>query len=231
MQMKKKWLKEALFAGMTANAFKLGTVLTLGWFWQRVNGCCILYRGESIEEINFDEILSVAELLANQISPPGYIEHQNNSTNYYLVRKANGCGQLEQTLYCAAKIEMDASGDLAKPKPNDIFKIKAEQRNSSTVKLTWFYNPIQQQSPPACFNIYCDNGCGQIDYENPIAVINYAGRKFYSYQTQSLLDGAYLFAIRTQNLDGVENQAFGKVKIQINSSEPDSIDILNAEAV
>jgi len=28
--METKWLKEALYTGMTANAFKLGTVLTLG---------------------------------------------------------------------------------------------------------------------------------------------------------------------------------------------------------
>jgi len=37
------WLREALFNGMTANAFKLGTTLSLGWFWLRIAGCSALY--------------------------------------------------------------------------------------------------------------------------------------------------------------------------------------------
>jgi len=55
------WLREALFNGMTANAFKLGTVLSLGWFWSRTAGCSALYRGYDMEEIDFSNILAVTE--------------------------------------------------------------------------------------------------------------------------------------------------------------------------
>ena len=44
--METKFLKAALFGGMTADAFKLGTVLSLGWFWLRTAGCHIIYRGQ-----------------------------------------------------------------------------------------------------------------------------------------------------------------------------------------
>ncbi len=43
--MEKGWLREALFGGATCNGFKLGTVLSLGWFWSRVGGCSVLSRG------------------------------------------------------------------------------------------------------------------------------------------------------------------------------------------
>jgi len=42
------WRREALFNGATAAAFKLGTVLTQGWFWVRRSGCAAVYRGASI---------------------------------------------------------------------------------------------------------------------------------------------------------------------------------------
>ena len=66
--------KDALFAGMTTNAFKLGTVLHLGWFWPRLNGCSLLYRGDSIETIDFDKIIAVGNSDASEIQPPDYLQ-------------------------------------------------------------------------------------------------------------------------------------------------------------
>ena len=56
LEVERDWLREALFNGMTANAFKLGTTLSLGWFWVRVAGCSVLYRGSSMGEIDFVNI-------------------------------------------------------------------------------------------------------------------------------------------------------------------------------
>ena len=51
--------RDAIFAGMTPSAFRLGTILHVGWFWTRPTGCCILYRGENIETVDFDRLISV----------------------------------------------------------------------------------------------------------------------------------------------------------------------------
>jgi hypothetical protein len=87
--METKWLKEALFTGMTANAFKLSTTLNLGWFWPRVAGCSLLYRGGSMETIDFDNILAVGALYTGQIQTPEYLAHTNNTTHFYVIRRAN----------------------------------------------------------------------------------------------------------------------------------------------
>jgi hypothetical protein len=225
------WLKEALFAGMTANAFKLGTTLSLGWFWMRVEGCSALYRGGSMSCIDFQSILSVGNPDAGSISPPGCIPHDTRSTYFYVVRRFNRCGIREDTLAGAVKVSIDANGDLAAPQPNNMFSSTAAAAEGDRVRLTWFYNPLEQKSRPARFNIYCDNRTAEIDYDNPVSVISYRGRRFYSYKSGALAKGRYLFSIRAQDIDGAENSSLGPLRIQVSAASPDAIDIVSVEAV
>ena len=228
--MEGKFLKDALFAGMTSNAFKLGTVLALGWFWPRVNGCEVLYRGLSVEAVDFDNILAVGEIDASQISPPDYIGHQASTTYFYVVHRVNNCGSEEQSLAAAVKIVIDEDGDLAPAEPNDIFLVKVRQVEGGKVKLIWFYSPLEQGSEPLCFKIYYDGRMGQINYQNAVAVITYVGKKFYSYQTSTLQAGRYLFVVRAEDTEGVDDGSFAELKVGITAECPAAIDILSARA-
>jgi hypothetical protein len=231
------WLTEALFNGMTANAFKLGTSLSLGWFWVRVAGCSVLYRGSagrSMGEIDFANILAVSEsrLFGTcDISPPSYISHNSGSTYFYVVRRFNNCGYQEHTLAAAVKVSIGSSGELAEPQPNNISSSIVEQVAGNKVRLTWFYCPLEHGSIPVSFNVYYDDRTGQIDYQNPLATIGYKGRKFYSFQSSALEAGGHLFAIRAEDAGGIENISLAQLKIQLDSLNPDAIDILRAEAV
>jgi len=232
------WLTEALFNGMTANAFKLGTSLSLGWFWVRVTGCSALYRGGGMGEIDFGgvaNILTVSNLDAREISPPSYISHNNGSTYFYIVRRFNNCGYQEHTLAAAVKVSIGSSGELAEPQPNSISSVRVGQVDSNKVRLIWFYCPLEQKSQPASFNVYYDDRTGQIDYQNPLATIGYKGQRFYSFQSSALEadedGGGYLFAIRAEYAGGIENISLARLKIQLDTLNPDAIDILRAEAV
>ena len=225
------WLKDALFAGMTANAFKLGNVLSLGWFWMRAGGCSVLYRGSDMCCIDFENIMSVANLQAGFISPPGYVEHGGDSTCFYVVRRFNQCGVQERTLAAAVKLSLDTDGDLVAPRPNDVFSSIAEAAEGDKVRLTWFYSVLEEKAAPVRFNIYHDNGTGQIDYSNAVATIAYEGRRFYSYNSGALGAGGYLFAIRAEDVEGAENDSPALLRIEVPSGSPDAIGILNAEAV
>jgi hypothetical protein len=228
-QVELNWLRDALFNGMTANALKLGTALTLGRFWVRVAGCSALYRGAGMEQIDFEAVLAVAQRDACEISPPGYLPHDSNSIYFYVVRRYNHCGYQEHTLAAVAKLSLDAEGEPDKLQPNKIFAAKAEQVDAGKVRLTWFYCPLEQGSQPACFNIYYDSRTRQIDYENPLAEISYQGRKFYSYESDLLEPGRYLFAIRAENADGIERNSSAHLSIEIDGTEPDAVTILQAE--
>ncbi len=231
LQTEEQWLIGALWDGMTANAFKLGTVLSLGWFWMRRSGCSALYRGWRMGKIDFANALTVAEQDAGQISPPSYMPHSRDSAYFYVLRRYNSCGYQERTLIASVEVSIDAAGGLATPHPNDILSCKAEQVEGNKVQLTWLYSPLQQGSEPACFKVYCNGGTGQVDYENPIATVTYWGRRFYSYETDDLQAGTYLFALRVRDIVGAENRSLAHLQIQLDATNPDAIDILNAEAV
>jgi len=224
------WLRGALFNGMTANAFKLGTTLNLGWFWARIDGCSALYRGNSMELIDFANILTVAEQNADVISPPDYLPHNNSSTYFYVIRRFNHCGYQENTLAAAAKVSIDASGELIKPQPNKVFALRAEQTAGNRIRLTWFYCCLEQNSPPVCFNVYYDNRTGQIDYNNTLVKIIYQGRKFYSYQSDTLEAGKYLFAIRAEDSVGIESSSTAQLSVQLDAAKVEPIDIVSAES-
>jgi Concanavalin A-like lectin/glucanases superfamily len=229
--LERTWLIDALFNGMTANAFKLGTILHLGWFWARLGGCCALYRGPGMEQIDFANILAVAASDAAEISPPNYLPYENISTYFYVLRKFNRCGDSELTLAAAAKVSLDANGAPIQPRPNKIFASRAEQADANTVRLIWFYCPLEQESPPVRFNLYSDNRTGQIEFENPLAVIDYRGPKFYSYDSDALEPGRHLFAIRAEDAAGTENSSSGHLSIELNGNCPDAIEILQAQTV
>ena len=229
--MKRRWLSDALFNGMTANAIKLGTTLSMSWFWTRICGCTALYRGPNMDRIDFSEILTVSEKNASEISPFSYLPHNNNSTYYYIVRRFNNCGCEERTLAAAAKVSIDKEGELSPPQPNKIFALKAEQIESDRVKLTWFYCPVGQQSQPVQFNIYYDDGTGRLDYVNPLATIDYEGRIFYSFTTDALEAGRYSFAVRAEDANSTENNSLAQTSIELNAANPNTIEILNATGV
>jgi hypothetical protein len=231
LETERNWLREALFNGMTANAFKLGTTLSLGWFWVRIAGCSILYRGSSMEEIDFVNVLAVAESEACEISGPSYIPHNSGSTYFYVIRRFNNCGYQEHTLAAAVKVSIDSNGNLAEPQPNKVFSSKVEQVSGNKIQLVWFYCSLAQKSQPVCFNVYYDNRTGQINYQNPLATISYKGRKFYSFQSSTLEAGKYLFAIKAEDAGGIENSSLARLRIQLDNTNPDAVDILRAEAV
>jgi hypothetical protein len=181
--------------------------------------------------IDFENILSVANRTAGFISPPCYVEHSGNSTYFYVVRRFNQCGVQERTLCAAVKLSFDADGELASAQPNGIFSSAAEVTEGDKVKLTWFCSVLKQKAAPARFNIYHDAGTGQIDYDNPVAEVAYGGRRFYNYESAALEAGRYLFAIRAEGADGVENDSPALLRIEVPGASPDAIVILDAEAV
>ena len=230
-EMKASWLSDALFNGMSANAFKLGTTLSLGWFWIRIAGCSVLYRGMRMDRIDFANILAVTARDADSISPPGHLSHDNNTTYFYVTRRFNRCGDWELTLSAAAKVSIDADGELAKPHPNKIFASRAEQAGGNKVHLIWFYCPLGQESPPARFNIYYDGATGQINYETALAVIEYKGQKFYSYTSDTLQSGRYLFDVKAKDAEDTQHDSPARLAIELNTAGLNSINILAAETI
>ena len=225
------WLGEALFNGATASAFKLGTVLSGGWFWMRQAGCSAVYRGPSITQVDFNNILCVADRDAQEIVLPAYLSHEPNARYCYVVRRFNACGYSERTAAAAVMVRLGDNGKLREPVPNSVFGLNASPVTGHRVRLVWSYCPLDQQTEPEVFCIYTDNGAGQIDFEPPIATVPYKGRKFYRYLTGALPDGLYRFVVRAGSEDPVDSMSLSSLSFPVQSHCLEGVAVLAAEVI
>ncbi len=225
------WLREALYNAMTANSYKLTTVLTLGWFWLRVAGCAVLHHGPGMDAIDVTNILTVANIDSCTIAPPKYVPHKDSSTCFYVLRRFNKCGYPERTLGAAARVSIDMFGNLEKPRPNKIFHTASVKEDGKQLLLTWFYCPIGQKSQPVHFKIYYDDGTGEIDYESPVCTVDYRGRRFYSYRSATLSTGRHAFVIKAVDAEGVEDTSSKRLRIRLQEDNPEAVKILVGEVI
>jgi hypothetical protein len=227
----RQWLRDVLLNATTSNAFMLGTVMTGGWFWIRRSGCTALFRGPSMSQIDLANVLKVDDARATEISVPSYVRHQPGQRYYYVARRFNGCGYLERTLHSAVSLSFDEQGQLVPSEPNGVFGAGVECVDDGTVRLSWSYCPLEQNSQPSMFNIYWDNRSGQIDYGSPWTTIEYQGRGAYSYQSGALEKGRYLFEIRVADQHGIEGDSSPQLWIELDLAAPPDAPVLCAESI
>jgi hypothetical protein len=222
---------DSLFEGDSANGVKLGLGLTGGDFWARIGGCQNLYRGASAELIDFDTILATRDMDEDFVTVPDFAGHEAASSYVYVLRRANICGYEEWTFRAAIKVSFDGQGNLIELGCNDVFTLTARQVAGPRIRLLWYYFPIGQGAESISFNIYWDSGTGQIDYETALGSVDYAGPRYYGFETVALGEDSYTFCVRAVSKDGQENEDLGTVGIQIRSEGPQGVGLLNANVV
>lgn len=202
--METKFLKEALFNGMTSNAFKLGTVLTLGWFWVRLLRCYCIYRGQDSNIV--EEVQATVKLEDTQIS----IAHQNllPNTIWQFIRRQVSCCGLESENSSICNVVIDANGDMIDITPNPPQNLIIENLINGKLKLRWQYTSDEQEIAPTGFKIYMDSGNG-FDFDNPEATVSYdlGWTGEFSWISEPLTHGQlYRFCVRSYYIDGGETQ-------------------------
>jgi len=207
---------------MTSNAFKLGTVLTLGWFWVRLLGCHTVYRGQD-GDIDIDNIQAVMELedtqvaIANQNLPPNTIWH-------YIRRQVSDCG-LESGNSDPCVVVIDSNGDMVGDTPNPPMLLTIEKLAGAKFRLRWRYTRISEEIAPTGFHIYMDSGSG-FNFSSPDATVNYGlgGRGEFSWTSGALTHGQqYRFCVRSYHEGAGESQNTNYVAAVADSQGPDAI--------
>jgi len=194
--METKFLNDALFCGMTANAFKLGTVLSFGWFWFRTAGCHNVYRGQD-GVMDYGSVQAVMELGDSQVS----IANQNlpAGTRFdYLRRQASGCG-LESPDSDVCTVRIGADADMLSLMPNRPLDLQAETIAGGKIRLRWRYSRDGEEIAPTGFRVYIDSGSG-FNFASPAATVDYGLGGFgeFEWTSDALSDGTlYKFCVRS----------------------------------
>ncbi|MBN1508739.1 MAG: hypothetical protein JW955_17960 [Sedimentisphaerales bacterium] len=229
------WLREALLHGTTDVAFRLGTVLTQGWFWMRRAGASAMYRRENPPSaIRNPRLVAVVSADAEQVALPAYLPHEAGSSCDYIVRRFNACGQQDRTTHAATRVTVAEDGRLAAPAPNASFALQVTRAQVNTQDLAsvqWFYWLVDQGTAPQVFHVYWDAGTGEVDYIHPLASVPYEGRKFYRCQSPPLQEGTYRFVVQAASAVGAQGPA-RECEIQIaNATTSQGPDAVGAEAI
>ena len=217
-----RFLRAALFAGRTATAVRLGTVLTLGRFWVRDSCCHAVYRGQD-GIMDYDNVQAVMEIDDSQVSipaqalPAGTIWH-------FVRRQLSDCG-LESADSDAAIVTIDSGGDMNALTPNAPVSLQADQVAGGKIKLRWRYSPVGEEISPTGFNIYMDSGSG-FDFDTADATVAYGlgGNGEFEWQSDALNDGqSYKFCVRSYTTDAGETQNTNYVAKTADSSGPTAV--------
>jgi hypothetical protein len=196
--MESKFFNDAIFKGRTANAIKLGTVLTLGRFWVHPSGCHTVYRGQD-GIIDYDNVMGVMDvdgdsvLMAVQELPAGTIWH-------YVRRQVSDCG-LESADSPPCVIVVDSDGEMISSTPNTPANLKIEQVIGGKLQLRWRYFSTGQEIIPTGFKIYIDDGSG-FNFATPYATIAYKRAIEHLWTSEALTHGQrYKFIVRSYATD------------------------------
>ncbi len=208
---------DGLYEGDSPNGVKLGMGLTGGDFWPRVEGCRNLYRGGGPFDVDFERLISVADINAGQIVSKS--AHEAGSVYYYVLRDVNGCGDEVQGSAMVRAV-FDGEGNWIEPGCNDVFDIWAGQIPGPRVRLVWYYCPADELVECERFNVYDDNGSGEIDFENVSGTVAYQGKGLYSYESGVLSEGEFRFCVRCESVSGTESGLAGMVRIGVTECVP-----------
>ncbi|MEN6384722.1 MAG: hypothetical protein ABFD79_05955 [Phycisphaerales bacterium] len=220
-------LFDCLSGGDSAKGVKLCLGLTDGDFWTRTAGVQTLYKGQCIDDIDFENIEAVSDVNQKFEVQGG----QPLSRLFFVVRRVNGCGNEEKTINACLRIDFDEQGNVIQNGCNKIINVTAKQVEGDKVRLSWFYHCLNEARAAERFLIYSNNGNGTIDFEHPIGSIDYNGKRFYQFVTPSLDKEHYRFCIRAESGENSGNQFNGDIKIWLKRQSPEEIGIIVCQIV
>lgn len=216
-----RFLRQALFAGRSATAVRLGTILTLGRLWARTERCHTVYRGQD-GELDYTDVQAVMESAASEASlagqdlPPGTMWH-------FVRRQVSHCG-LESADSPVTRVSIDSAGDMIPATPNEPLSLQAEQVAGGRIKLRWRYVTAGQEISPTGFRVYADSGSG-FDFDSPDATVAYGlgGNGQFEWLSGALSDGQlYKFCVRSYATAGGETINSNYVSAVADSGGPDA---------
>ena len=214
----------SLIEGDFENGRLLCLSLTEGDFWTRRQGCFCIYRGkDGVHAIGYKRILGVSTK-AGLCTLPASLSHKTSTDYFYSVRRFSSTGKNEMGTMAVVKLSLDAAGMQKANRANPIRNLCAEQVEEGRIRLTWWYWPLGQSSPPDYFVVYGDSGTGIIDYEKALSEIAYNGSIFYRVLTESGADGKrYRFSVRTMTQGGVDDGNHAYIEVIVKLTTPDSL--------
>jgi hypothetical protein len=187
--------------GYSANATKLGMILTEGRFWSRKQQCHVIYRGPD-GVMDYSRIQAVMPLDGAQVSIP-LQDLPANTEWHYIRRQVSDCG-LESPDSPACIVRIDAEGIMIGSLPNAPTDLRVENAAGGKLVLKWRYVTLNEEIKPLGFHIYVNSGAG-FDYGSIAGTVRYSRQLDYSWMSEAFAHGQLVsFVVRAYAAAGDE---------------------------
>lgn len=159
---------DPLFWGVTPLGV-VGSALVCGLGWCDPAGVYVLYSGvDAVGNIDYD--VPVGATSPTSATPTTIANFPTYTlaadTVYYFALRAIGLGGAEEeNTISVQRIETGFGGEPLPAIPNAPYQLSAHPRAGGKIYLRWEYEQTGQQTAPAAYLVYHDNGTGTVSYE------------------------------------------------------------------
>lgn len=197
---------DPIHRGWTRRGIANGLSATSGFAFPRIRGGYNLYRTISGGPES-KELVGAAGADACEIRTFGWVRHEALTEYVYRLVPVGGGGVENWADMTRTTVRFDAAGMWVGPLPNAPTDLQAVPQSLGRVAVRWTYLPQGEETAPAGFNLYTNEG-REIDYGSVAGQIAYrAGRVHFEYVTGPAADGMRVgWAVRAYGPFGHEEQ-------------------------
>lgn len=213
------------YQGRHPKAVSNGMLGNGGRAWVRRSGGHLLYRGNSIAEI--DWTIPVGSTAPTSATPRVIGNYPTYpflpDTQYAFGLRAVGCGGMEERGVSNVTLFMTDGDGIPVPRvPNPPINLTAALRPNGVILLRWNYRPLNQEIPPTSWRVYRSDSGDPISYDT---YLTSPGTSFIF----DAIDAGYgsgdtlSFSVRSVSSFGDEEKNTNFVTIVIDTTPPDGL--------
>jgi len=167
---------DPIFCGFTAKGIADAMPALGGWGFARRAGGYNLYRGEgATPTVNYDLAVGAASASQSQIANFPTYPYSVSTIHWLGIRAISPGGAEEANTDRVLRIETDADGVPLGLVPNPPVNLAVYPRAGGIFVIAWEHDPRREQTPPASWRVYHDNGTGTMNWTTPIATVTGTG--------------------------------------------------------
>jgi len=172
-----KWAaaRDVIHHGLSRRGVATGLSLSSGRQWIATGGLHLLCRGTEYDDIDTDQPVGAAPAGEASVQQFTWIKQEANTLYYFTVMPV-GAGGVEAVSNDArpqiVSVLTDDDGDAGEPVPAAPHNLRAVAIAGGAFKLAWSYMPAEAGPRVDKFNIYSNDGSGEIDYDTPVDTVD-----------------------------------------------------------
>lgn len=223
-----RWLVhyDPIHRGMTPHGIANGVCATDGFGFPRIRGGYNLYRSASGTPTTEGSPVGAADADATTVRTFPWVKHAAGACYTYRLTSLNGGGAENVADEVVCTTCFDGEARWVGLCPNAVSDLRVNALSGGRFEVAWSYLRDGEQVEPAHFEVFHDNGSGQVDFDTAAGTVPYRrGRVHYAHVSEPFAhDVRVCWAVKAVSAEGVASdvdaRAVGRAAAQPPTGRP-----------